>query len=754
MLWTVAGIGAIAAYLILSDEWVQDLLYDGLAFAAAGVVVAGIVLGRVRPAHPWWLLALGIALLGAGDIIWDILEVIGSTTEPSLADAAYLAGTLAICVAAGRLLLRKDGLLAGSLDAFMIGSAVSILLWTLVFDVQFESSFLASPQLITVAAYPALDVAMLSILVVAVMGGRPLDLPTALFGGAVMAFLANDLVYTVVSVGGEYESGLIDVGWLLGYVLWGAAALSSSTATRHIDVDRRVTLAWRSMRPVVRVVAVATPLLAAAADQMMHGHVHVLEALVVAFVVSTAVILRLELAVREKGRLLDDRHRLETTLQQQAMEDPLTELPNRRGFADRLVVALADPEAGTGLLILDLDDFKSVNDALGHQAGDELLQAVAARLRSAVRSTDTVARFGGDEFAVILTPCARADVATGLAQRLLDGLDGPISTERGQVSVSGSIGIALSDLSGRQAEDMLRDADLALYRAKSEGKHRWAVLDPETRAAALRSLSIASDLRPAVDGRQFELLYQPIVSLVDGGIEAMEALVRWNHPALGTLLASEFLPVAERSVHMPAIGRWTLQEACSAAAAWRRHGGRDIGVSVNISGSQLSDEEFPELVLGCLRQAGLPSGLLTLELLESSLDATPSVARHLQHLRDAGVRLAIDDFGTGYSSLSRVAELPVTELKLDRSLVVAGDERMMNAVVRMGQTLGLRLVAEGIERTAELELVRSLGYDAAQGYLLSRPRPAAEAARLIDSWVPSPDGGSEPGATVRVLASA
>ena len=351
-----------------------------------------------------------------------------------------------------------------------------------------------------------------------------------------------------------------------------------------------------------------------------------------------------------------------------------------------------------------------------------------------MRSSDLVARYGGDEFAVVITPCPSPDMATEMARRLLQQLEGPIVTERGRVVVSASIGVSLSDRSGRSAETLLRDADLALYRAKAEGKHRWSLLDPETSAAALRSLSVAADLPRALEADEFELTFQPIVSLADGRIESLEALLRWNHPTLGTLLPGEFLPAAERSIHMPTIGRWVLEEACTAAAGWCRLGAGDIGVDVNISAAQLADDHFPDLVLKTLEQTGLSPRLLTLELLENSLEATPALVGSLERLRRAGVRLAIDDFGTGYSSLSRVAELPVTELKLDRAVFAgAGDKRMASAVARMGQTLGLRLVAEGVETSSELNLVHSLGYDAAQGYLMSKPVAATEVVKMLRS---------------------
>jgi diguanylate cyclase (GGDEF)-like protein len=752
--WTIVGSAIIVAYLALGGEPLQQPVYDALAFAAAGTVVLGIVRYRPRPTARWWLLAFGIALLAVGDVLYDVLASMGEESEPSLADIVYLVGSAILCGAAALMLRGRARPLTALLDAFVIGSAFAIVLWTFVVGPRIDEGALSLPAFATLAAYPVLDVAMLAILVVALLGGQPLDRSTGLFAAAVLAFLASDLAYAVIAATSEYGPGLIDVGWLLGYVLWGAAALAIRPSTeRQSPVEWSEPRVWRAVRPIVWLAAVTAPLVNAVMDEVWFGGGDAFAAAVASVVVSIAVIIRLEHSLREKRRLLDDRHRLEATLQRQATEDPLTDLPNRRGLAERLVQALAEPDKGIALLVLDLDDFKAVNDALGHQAGDELLRAVADRLRSVVRGSDTVARYGGDEFAVVLRPCPSAEVATRMADRLLGSLEAPIAMDRGEVTVRVSIGIALSARTGADAEHLLRDADLALYRAKSAGKDRWALLDPEASAMAVRSLSIASELARALEDGEFALGFQPIISLTDGTIESFEALLRWDHPTLGMLLPGEFLPAAERSVHMPAIGRWVIEQACSAAAGWQRLGVSDVGVSVNISAAQLADDAFPDIVLRTLRDTGLKAGLLTIEVLESALDATPALGESLGRLRDAGVRLAIDDFGTGYSALSRVAEIPVTELKLDRSLVAgASDQRMVGAIVRLGQTLGLRLVAEGVESGRELKRVRALGCDAAQGYRICKPVAGPEVAPLLLSWAPARTSARPPLAAAASIA--
>ena len=331
MAWTVIGIIIIGFDLGLSGSWVQPMLYDALAFASAGMVVLGIKLSRVRPAMPWWLLAAGIALMGAGDVIWDVLAAGGEVSDPSWADLAYLSGMTAISLAAVRLLLRKQGRLGGLLDALIVGSALAILLWTLVVDAAVDGSTVSLPQFATLAAYPALDIVILSVLVVAFMGGRPVDLATALFAGAVVAFLVSDITYAILSVPDGYATGAMDTGWLLGYVLWGAAALSLRSSTVRLAASPRVTLAWAILRPGIRLTAVAIPLLMAVVRRAPDGHVDALAASVVGVLISVLVIIRLELSLRDKRALLSERERLEETMQRQISEDPLTRLPKSPG---------------------------------------------------------------------------------------------------------------------------------------------------------------------------------------------------------------------------------------------------------------------------------------------------------------------------------------------------------------------------------------------------------------------------------------
>jgi diguanylate cyclase (GGDEF)-like protein len=429
-------------------------------------------------------------------------------------------------------------------------------------------------------------------------------------------------------------------------------------------------------------------------------------------------------------RLLDQRLVLERTLARQALEDPLTGLPNRRGFLEHLTEAVAGDRDHVAVLFLDLDDFKSVNDSLGHAAGDRLLAAVGERLRSVTRATDAVARLGGDEFALLAEHCPSEESALAFADRVHRAVSAPVAVADTTLLVRVSIGVALGGPDAADAQTLMRNADLAVYRAKSLGRHRCELYEPGMYEDLLRGLAIREGLDDIVSRGELELRYQPIVDLTTGRTRSCEALLRWRHPTLGLLGPAEFLRPAEQAGAMPAIGRWVLFEACRAAARWAAAGHPEVGVNVNLAASQLRSMELDADVRRALAQTGLPARSLTLEVTETALDDAEDAARQLDRLRRLGVCISIDDFGTGYSSLARVADLPVTELKLDRSLV-SHEGDMLQAVFQFGHRLGAHIVAEGVETPGQLSRMRELGCDSAQGYRLARPLTEAEATAFL-----------------------
>jgi diguanylate cyclase (GGDEF)-like protein len=437
-------------------------------------------------------------------------------------------------------------------------------------------------------------------------------------------------------------------------------------------------------------------------------------------------------------------------LRHQALHDALTGLPNRMLALDRAEQMLARGRrrnTPVAALFIDLDGFKHVNDTLGHAAGDELLRIVAERLRRTVRDSDTAARLGGDEF-IVLMESVDLDVGPELlAERLLDVLRLPYEIEahgERQLSLTASIGLA----SGRRdsADELLRDADVALYEAKAAGRDRCVVFESRMQTAIQDRLTLEMDLSEALEGNQLHLVYQPIFELAGEHLVAVEALLRWRHPLRGLVAASEFVPIAEQCGLIVALGRWVLDEACAQAAAWRRLG-HDLGVSVNVSAVQINREGFVEEVAAALEGSALDAAALTLEVTETAImrDA-PVSANRLGALKALGVRIAIDDFGTGYSSLAYLRQFPVDSLKIDRSFVssIASSKEataLIHTLIQLGQTLELDTVAEGIDAPEQLLALRREGCEYGQGFMLAEPMGPEGVERLLRGDSPVGSGG-------------
>jgi diguanylate cyclase (GGDEF)-like protein/PAS domain S-box-containing protein len=438
------------------------------------------------------------------------------------------------------------------------------------------------------------------------------------------------------------------------------------------------------------------------------------------------------------GADVTDRRRAEEQLQHDAFHDALTGLPNRALFIDRLQAALARLQGAMArgqkkgmfaVVFLDVDRFKLVNDSLGHSVGDRLLVELSTALKVAVRPGDTVARLGGDEFTILLEDMENREEAIAVAERIQSVLREPLTIAGHEVFATVSMGIALSAPSYRRAEDLLRDADTAMYHAKAHGKSRHQVFDSSMHARARKLLQLEHDLRRAIDRREFRVHYQPIVRVDDRRISGFEALVRWQHPERGMVGPSEFIHLAEETNLIVPLGRAVLEEACHQAAAWQLASGEELFVSVNLSVKQISQPDLVEQVDGVLRQSGLPARLLKLEVTESMvMENTDGAVALLRRLKALGVHIAIDDFGTGYSSLSYLLRLPADTLKIDRSFVSGSGDAGRNVsivrtVVGLAGSLGLDVVAEGVETEEQRALLAELGCPLAQGYLFS---PAVE----------------------------
>ena len=430
-----------------------------------------------------------------------------------------------------------------------------------------------------------------------------------------------------------------------------------------------------------------------------------------------------------------ERRQAREELAHQALHDPLTDLPNRALFLDRLRVALARAgrrPSSVGVLFLDLDRFKVINDSLGHDAGDQLLIAMAERLQATLRPMDTAARFGGDEFVILCEDLVAEAEAIGIADRVCAAVAEPVLVGDAEVHVTTSIGIALTDDADMPPEDLVRDADAAMYRAKERGKNRYEVFDSDMRARAVARLSVETALRRAIERDELVVHYQPTVSLDTGRIVGAEALVRWRHPDRGVVGPAEFIGLAEETGLIVPIGEWVLRRACLDAADWptRR-------VWVNLSGRQLSQSNFVDMVTDVLADTGTPSAALRLEISERVLmDDADETVKVLERLRATGIGIGVDDFGTGYSSLARLKQFPVDSVKIDRSFVDGlgrdpEDSAIVTAVVSMAHALGLTAMAEGVETPDQLAELRALGCELGQGYLFGRPLPADEAVAAM-----------------------
>ena len=440
-------------------------------------------------------------------------------------------------------------------------------------------------------------------------------------------------------------------------------------------------------------------------------------------------------AVRMIGAMMDisGRRHAEAELAHLAQFDTLTGLPNRNLLRDRLAQAVARVQREgwlTAVLFLDLDRFKEINDTLGHATGDEVLKIVAARMRAVVRETDTVARFGGDEFTLLLEDVKTPSDVAAVARKLLAVLEQPMPVEGRDLFVSASIGIAVCPQDGRDSQTLLRHADTAMYAAKAAGRNTFEFYAARMGAAAKERMTVEASLRQALERQAFVLHYQSILDVKTGALRGAEALVRWQHPEWGLVAPARFIGVAEASGLIVPLGEWILHEACRQAVAWRAAGLPPLRISVNLSARQFRKAALAELIAVTLARTGLPASSLTVELTESLLMENAEASRGmLADLKAQGVHIALDDFGTGYSSLSYLKQFPLDVVKIDRSFIRdvttdPDDATIVRAMIALAHNLGFALTAEGVETAEQLAFLGEHGCDTAQGYFFSKPVPA------------------------------
>jgi diguanylate cyclase (GGDEF)-like protein len=743
--------------------WVDDVGTFVAAFGAAIACVVAAWRGDRRDRAGWAVLALGLLAWSFGEAMWAIYELgTGSVPFPSAADAGYL---LAVpIVATGLLLFPSSGRLIARtrsvLDGLVVGGALLVVSWVTVLGGVYRSgSGSAIDQAITLA-YPLGDVVTGTIVLTVLARHRwRWGNPLVLVGTGLAVMALSDSLYAWLAQTNSYGTGNpIDIGYVVAYLLLALAALrADATSTpaapgrqRSTEHDLGALPLQGVLLPYVTVAVAFGAWLAAVATGARDDTV----LLVTGWGVMGLVLLRQFATLLENRRLnttlvakVAELAGREEELERLAFHDPLTGLPNRTLFLRRVEDAFRSP-GGTppAVMFVDVDDFKTVNDSLGHEAGDELLVLVAERIARCVRAEDTAARLGGDEFGVVLSDLgARAPTPSVVAARILDVMRRPFDLAGRDVSVRVSIGIAHGERDDTGVAELLRQADTAMYAAKNRGKGCYEVFEPRMTLDVVRRLDLQASLARALSTDQLELHYQPIVDFDTGRVFGAEALARWTHPELGPIAPSEFVAVAEHSGLIHDLGRWALLRACEEAARWPTSDGSAPVVSVNLSVVQLHDSAIVDTVAEALHVAGLPPDRLVLEITESVLMRhTERTVGRLRSLRAIGVRLAIDDFGTGYSSLSYLPRFPVDIIKIDQAFLRSPPDPAGLAVVRgiieLAKSLGLRTVGEGVETEEQALVLRGLGCTAGQGFWFSPPVPAGE---LSWSDLPAPAGIAE-----------
>jgi len=730
------GALVMSAYPFIPVGSLRDVVFLAAPISSVGAILLGVRLHRPARRAPWYLMAGGFALWVLADALYGwYANVLKVDPFPSLADVFYLAGYPLLALALG-LLIRVRGSgrdLTGLIDSAVVTVGLGLLSWV----------FLAGPVLgdteqpllarAVGAAYPAADILLLGLLVRLVTTAGARTSAFRLLTASTILLLVADTAFGVLAVEDSYVGGVIDLVWVAAYVLTGAAALHPSMRTlTEKGGRRRSDFTRRRLAALTLAVLIAPCTLAA---QLLLG-VPVTGWAVVASSIALflLVVARMYAAIQEIVASNLQRDQLQDDLVHQAAHDSLTLLANRVRVLELVTAALhRGQRSGTpvGLLFIDLDGFKAVNDSFGHRSGDDVLRETATRLRTLVRAGDTVGRLGGDEFVVLVEPLDSAAELLDLADRLIAAVAAPIETAGGRVTVGASIGVAVSLDGSTDAGQLLHHADIAAYRAKAGGRGRAEVFDDALRHELDERAALEAAIEVALATDEFLLHYQPVVNLLTGAVHGYEALIRWERPGHGLVPPDSFIPVAERSNLICDIDRWVLRHALRQLREWTRASPEQyagVTLAVNISGRHLASPSIVPDVVTALEEAGVAPTQLVLEITETVLVDEPGAVSHLRALRALGVVISIDDFGTGYTSIGQLQHLDVDVLKIDRSFIGShspGTHELVTLMINAAHAFGLHVVAEGVEDDEQLAPLRHMLCDSGQGYLFGRPAPAA-----------------------------
>ena len=743
----LAGAVVLAMFYFLLDNTPHSklLLYNGVGLISIVALVVGIKVNGARPRAPWIWFAGGLMSFLVADVIYYALELQhpDGPPFPNIADAFYLGMYPAMIIGLTKMVRHvapgRDK--ASFIDAAVVGTAMFGIMWVLFVDDVFTIG-MSNSALAVSLAYPVMDVALLAVaarLVVSVHLKHP---PFAFIVGAIGSLAIADTAYQIKLGNGTFATGQFpDAFWLTFYVGFALAALhprASREAPRQADFGRLT----GTQLAIMFIATLAVPIVDLFFGTPKDRIVTIVASALLFLLILVRVFALMKTVEQGRDRLRHD-----------AEHDSLTGLANRMLFAKEVEETLGrDDERRSAVLFIDLDDFKTINDSLGHEAGDTLLAEVARRLTNCVDDDDTVARFGGDEFAILIKSTRTRRDVVNVARQILESLGDPIDLGVRVVRASASIGIALENEHINEVEALMRNADVAMYLSKSRGKGRFEFFETEMHEEAVERLDLKADLQRALEDNQLVLNYQPIFDFDNGRVALVEALIRWQHPERGLIQPDRFIPLAEENGLITEIGEWVLREACTQARQWQSiEGYEDLSVTVNLSMRQLQDDAMVNRLTNALRDSELAAKHLVLEITESmlALDQDHGVGA-LSQLKTIGVKLAIDDFGTGYSSLSYLRAFPVDAIKIDRSFISelhhsSTSNALIDAVVNLAKALGAYTVAEGIEHSDQATQLRKLGCDHGQGFYYCRPvsgpalttllkEHAGEEAEPLDSW--------------------
>ncbi|MFC4456338.1 putative bifunctional diguanylate cyclase/phosphodiesterase [Deinococcus sonorensis] len=713
--------------------WYADLTYLLVIYLSTALTARAAQTADRHRRGTARLLLGAMLMLSAGESVWVYFDLFTQRApDASMADLCYYAFYLLL----GWTLLRQSGAgvrslstVATLLDSILVVGVAGLVAWfSFLANVATDSTASALVRVVTLS-YPALDLGLLTVILIALRGTRTAG-QTLLFAGGLGVYILADLSYAYLNSRGAYASGnWIDVLWTLGTA---ALAVAGSRPPQTSGAPAPLLNALTRLRQRLA----ALPYLAVLVScillilSMLRPSVATPGVVWGTVVVFGLVMLRQAVAFHENAQLNQQIEQSQAQLRHQAYHDALTGLPNRAMFVERLQLALrrAVPEGlQVSVLCIDLDGFKLVNDSFGHAAGDALLVQASGRMAGLLQDGDTLARIGGDEFILITVRPLGLEDAPAVAAHLNALLSQPFQVGPHQLYLTASIGISTAGLSGGDPAELQRQADLALYQAKSRGKNAYQVFTPELARSVHAREHISRELHFALEREEFSLRYQP--QFQGQQLIGVEALLRWHSHVLGDVPPGEFIGVAEDTGLIFAVGEWVLDHACRQAAAWHA-AGQPLRVAVNISPRQFARQDFVTLVTAALTRHALPARLLELELTERLVvEDLQGAAAKITQLRQLGVLVSLDDFGGGQSSLSYLMMLPVNALKIDRNFVVNAEQneagqRVIQAITTIAHALNLHVVAEGVETAAQLSLVSSLGCEVVQGYLLGAPMSA------------------------------